>query len=139
MPAFATTLSAAEIGAIAELLPAREADRAPEDEEAPAAAEAPAREFDAVPGVHDTLDYAVRVELFADGLETVWSMAFLDADTVFVDYSLRSLLSSRIYISELRLARPVIVLDRPPEFQPASFAAPFRSRLHHEPSRTLRN
>lgn len=84
MPAFAPTLSAAEIGAIAELLPARDADRAPEDEEAPAAEEAPAREFDAVPGVHDTLDYAVRVELFADGLETVWSMAFLDADTVLV-------------------------------------------------------
>lgn len=83
MPAFAPTLSAAEIAAIAELLPARDADRAPEEDE-PAAEEAPAREFDAVPGVHDTLDYAVRVELFADGLETVWSMAFLDADTVLV-------------------------------------------------------
>ncbi|MDH5833481.1 PQQ-dependent sugar dehydrogenase [Luteimonas kalidii] len=88
MPAFGATLSAGEITALAGLLPARDGDRAPEadedtDEEA-AEEDAPPREFDAVPGVHDTLDYALRVELFADGLETVWSMAFLDADTVLV-------------------------------------------------------
>ncbi|WP_202842251.1 PQQ-dependent sugar dehydrogenase [Luteimonas saliphila] len=85
MPAFGGILAAEEITAIAAYLPAREGQAEPEpDEDEQAAAEEPPREFDAVPGVVDTLDYAVRVEVFADGLETVWAMAFLDADTVLV-------------------------------------------------------
>lgn len=39
---------------------------------------------------------------------------FLRADEVFVDYSILSLLTRRIHLSELRLQRPEIVLDRPP-------------------------
>jgi translocation and assembly module TamB len=39
---------------------------------------------------------------------------FLKADSLFVAYSLRSLISKRIYLSELRLYRPVIVLDKQP-------------------------
>lgn len=39
---------------------------------------------------------------------------FLQADTVSVGYSLRSLLSKRVYLSDLRLVRPVIVLDKRP-------------------------
>ena len=81
MPAFAATLSPAEIAALAAYLPAREAG-VEQDAEDEAAEAQPPRAFDAVPGVHETLDYVLRVEVFADGLETVWSMAFLDADTV---------------------------------------------------------
>src|SRR5690606_28462567 len=83
MPAFGQTLSADEIAALAAYLPTRDDDADPDDEEQ-AAAEPPQRTFDAVPGVHDTLDYALRVEVFADGLEAVWSMAFIDADTILV-------------------------------------------------------
>lgn len=39
---------------------------------------------------------------------------FLSADSVWVRYSLRSLLSQRIYLDDLRLFRPVIVLDKRP-------------------------
>jgi len=80
MPAFGHTLSGEEIAALAAYLPARDDELVP-DEEGEAEAEPPQRSFDAVPGVHDTLDYALQVELFADGLETVWSMVFLDAGT----------------------------------------------------------
>ncbi|CAN5822520.1 hypothetical protein BH20GEM1_BH20GEM1_14480 [soil metagenome] len=38
----------------------------------------------------------------------------LVADTVSVDYSLRSLVSKRIHLARVRLVDPVIVLDRPP-------------------------
>lgn len=82
MPAFGQTLTSQEIAALAAYLPARDDDPVPENEGEEA--EPPQRSFDAVPGVHDTLDYALRVELFADGLETVWSMAFLDPDTALV-------------------------------------------------------
>ncbi|MDH5823633.1 PQQ-dependent sugar dehydrogenase [Luteimonas sp. RD2P54] len=84
MPAFGDTLSAGEIAAIAAFLPARQGEPQPDPEELQAAANAAPREFDAVPGVVDTLDYAVRAEVFADGLETVWALAFLDADTALV-------------------------------------------------------
>jgi glucose/arabinose dehydrogenase len=82
MPAFGGVLSAGEIDALAQFLPARDAEPQPKPGEA--AAEAKPRQFDTVPGVVDTLDYAVRAELFADRLETVWAMAFLDARTVLV-------------------------------------------------------
>lgn len=78
MPSFAGTLSMEEIAALAAYLPAREGG-VEEEEEAETQVQ---REFDAVPGSHETLDYTIRVEVFADGLETVWSMAFLDAHTV---------------------------------------------------------
>jgi autotransporter translocation and assembly factor TamB len=39
---------------------------------------------------------------------------FLRADEVWINYSLRSLFSQRIYMSELRLTRPTIVLDQRP-------------------------
>ncbi len=41
-------------------------------------------------------------------------LPFLVADTVSLHYSLRSLLSEELYFSDVRLVRPVIVLDRPP-------------------------
>ncbi|MEZ0471601.1 PQQ-dependent sugar dehydrogenase [Luteimonas salinilitoris] len=84
MPAFGGTLAPEEIAALAEFLPARQGEPEPDPEEVQAAAEAEPREFDAVPGVVDTLDYAVRAELFADGLETVWALAFVDAETALV-------------------------------------------------------
>ncbi|NZA26548.1 PQQ-dependent sugar dehydrogenase [Luteimonas sp. SJ-92] len=84
MPAFDGLLSAQEIAALAEFLPARQGDPEPSPEEVQAAADAAPREFDAAPGVVDTLDYAVRAEVFADGLETVWALAFLDADTALL-------------------------------------------------------
>lgn len=84
MPAFGNTLTTEEITALADFLPARAGEPEPSPEEVQAAADATPREFDAVPGVVDTLDYAVRVEVFAEGLETVWAMAFLDADTALV-------------------------------------------------------
>ena len=80
MPAFGGTLSAAQIEAIAAFLPAREGAPPADD----SAQVEPPRTFDPVPGVVDTLDYAVRTELFADGLQTVWALAFLDADTILV-------------------------------------------------------
>ena len=84
MPAFGGTLSAEEIDALAAFLPAREGEPEPDPEQVQAQAEATPRRFDAVPGVVDTLDYAVRAELFADGLETVWAIAFVDAHTALV-------------------------------------------------------
>lgn len=81
MPAFGGILSREEIDALTKFLPARDAE--PKPEEAPTA-EAKPRQFDAVPGVVDTLDYAVRVERFAEGLETVWAIAFIDAQTALV-------------------------------------------------------
>ncbi|WP_024867816.1 PQQ-dependent sugar dehydrogenase [Pseudoxanthomonas suwonensis] len=78
MPAFGEQLSAAEIEALVDFLPSRE--RAEEEEEAPPRE----RVFDPVPGVVETLDYAVRTEVFADGLQTVWAMAFIDARTALV-------------------------------------------------------
>jgi aldose sugar dehydrogenase len=81
MPAFGGILSPQEIEALAGFLPARDAEPEPEPEPA---AEARPRQFDPVPGVVDTLDYAVRVERFAEGLETVWALAFVDAHTALV-------------------------------------------------------
>ncbi|WP_372013806.1 PQQ-dependent sugar dehydrogenase [Pseudoxanthomonas sp. 10H] len=81
MPAFGDTLSAAQIEAIAAFLPAREGAVPAEDDSTRAE---PPRTFDPVPGVVDTLDYAVRTERFAEGLQTVWALAFVDADTILV-------------------------------------------------------
>ena len=81
MPAFGETLSAAQVGALAAFLPARTPATG---SDADAGGDPPPRRFDPVPGVVDTLDYAVRVEVFADGLETVWAMAFPDARTALV-------------------------------------------------------
>nr|MBA3968578.1 hypothetical protein [Gemmatimonadota bacterium] len=39
---------------------------------------------------------------------------FFRADTVSLRYSLRSLFSRRVYLSDVRLARPVVVLDQRP-------------------------
>lgn len=83
MPAFGGVLSAEEIDALAKFLPARDGESQPEPDESPAA-EAKPRQFDPVPGVVDTLDYAIRVERFAEGLETVWAIAFVDAHTALV-------------------------------------------------------
>jgi aldose sugar dehydrogenase len=83
MPAFGGTLSQEEIDTLAGFLPARDAEPEAKPAEAPTAKAQP-RRFDAVPGVVDTLDYAVRVERFADGLETVWAIAFIDARTALV-------------------------------------------------------
>ena len=80
MPAFGGLLSAEEIEAVAAFLPARERPAQSAAEQA-AEAEAPPRTFDAVPGEVQALDYRIRAELFADGLQTVWAMAFIDADT----------------------------------------------------------
>jgi len=84
MPAFGATLAPEEIQALAEFLPARQARPQPEAEREEQREAEPPRQFQPVPGVADTLDYAVRVERFADGLQTVWSMAFLDARTALV-------------------------------------------------------
>lgn len=84
MPAFGSTLGAGDITAIAAYLPAREGEPEPSAEEVQATADATPREFDAAPGVVDTLDYQVRVEVFAEGLETVWALAFIDPRTALV-------------------------------------------------------
>jgi aldose sugar dehydrogenase len=84
MPAFGGILAAEEIAAIAAYLPAREGQPEPPAEEVQAAADATPRVFDAAPGVVDTLDYQVRVEVFADGLQTVWALAFVDPRTALV-------------------------------------------------------
>jgi autotransporter translocation and assembly factor TamB len=39
---------------------------------------------------------------------------FLVADTVALRYSLRNLISRRVHLSDVRLVKPVIVLDKPP-------------------------
>jgi Glucose/sorbosone dehydrogenases len=77
MPAFGQTLTEAEINALADFLPTR-ATR-PEEEGPPQP-----RPSDPVPGVVDTLDYAVRAEVFVDGLVAAWSMVFIDRDTALV-------------------------------------------------------
>lgn len=82
MPAFDGTLTPGQIEALAAFLPAREA--APEEQEEDAEDAAAQRVSDPVPGVTDTLDYAVRAEVFVDGLQTVWAMAFLDPGTALV-------------------------------------------------------
>lgn len=76
MPAFGGTLSPADIAALAAFLPARRVAGAgePEPDTTP-------RPFDPVPGPVQALDYTVQVEVFADGLQTVWALAFLDART----------------------------------------------------------
>lgn len=84
MPSFAATLSAEEIAALAAHLPARGSGAEDEEDEEDAPDPPARRAFDAVPGTHQTLDYAIDVEVFAQGLETVWSMAFLDPDTALV-------------------------------------------------------
>ncbi|WP_198006189.1 PQQ-dependent sugar dehydrogenase [Pseudoxanthomonas sp. GW2] len=77
MPAFGGPLGEAEINALADFLPTRATT--PEEEAPPQP-----RQSDPVPGVVETLDYAVRAEVFVDGLQTVWSMAFIDRDTALV-------------------------------------------------------
>jgi autotransporter translocation and assembly factor TamB len=43
---------------------------------------------------------------------------FLVADTVSLNYGLRALLLKRLEISDVRLVRPLVVLDRPPGDSP---------------------
>jgi glucose/arabinose dehydrogenase len=76
MPAFGATLSEEEVAAIAAFLPAREGE---EEEAEP-------RNFDDRKdgGTAESLDYAIRVEVFVDGLQTPWAIAFLDAQTALV-------------------------------------------------------
>lgn len=113
MPAFGNTLAAEEIAALAEFLPARESEPEPEQAEA----EPAPREFDAVPGIVDTLDYAIRAEIFADGLETVWAMVFLDADTALV--------SERP--GRLRMIRNGVLQPRPVDGTPGVYVRDHRS------------
>lgn len=84
MPTFGAMLTAQQVEALADFLPKREAKPQPQARQTQAPPAEPKREFDAVPGTVDTLDYAVRAEVFADGLETVWAIAFVDADTALV-------------------------------------------------------
>ena len=98
MPAFGQALGEAEISALADFLPTR-ATRTGEEEEAPPEP----RPSDPAPGVVDTLDYAIRAEVFLDGLEAVWSMAFIDART--------ALLTERA--GRLRLVRDGVLDPRP--------------------------
>lgn len=76
MPAFGAALSEEEIAAIAAFLPAREGE---EEEVEP-------RNFDDRKDGRpaESLDYAIRVEVFADGLQTPWAIAFPDAQTAFI-------------------------------------------------------
>lgn len=83
MPSFGATLAPADIEALAAFLPARDAAPAPGND-AQATADTPPRVFDPAPGTVETLDYSIRAEVFADGLETAWAIAFVDADTALV-------------------------------------------------------
>ena len=76
MPAFGAALSEEEVAAIAAFLPAREGE-----EEG-----AEPRNFDDRKDgrTAESLDYAIRVEVVADGLQTPWAIAFLDARTALV-------------------------------------------------------
>lgn len=86
MPAFADSLSAEAITSLVAFLPARDVEPEPEaeTETTQAEAEPPRREFDAVPGTVETLDYVVRLERIAEGLDTPWAIAFIDAETALV-------------------------------------------------------
>ena len=48
---------------------------------------------------------------------------FLVADTVSTNYGLRALIGKRLALSDVRLVRPLIVLDRPPEGESTSLYA----------------
>jgi glucose/arabinose dehydrogenase len=76
MPPFGATLSEDEVAAIAAFLPAREGE---EEEAEP-------RNFDDRKDgrTAESLDYAIRVEVIADGLQTPWAIAFVDAQTALV-------------------------------------------------------
>ena len=80
MPAYRDTLSEDEILALAALMPAN----LPAPADAAEAAPPPPRVFDAAPGTTESLDYAIRAEVFVDGLETPWGMAFLDDRTALI-------------------------------------------------------
>lgn len=84
MPGFSDTLTDREINALADFLPVRVGEPEPDPETVEAEAAQQPREFDAVPGTVDTLDYAVSVEVFAEGFDTPWAMEFLDANTALV-------------------------------------------------------
>jgi glucose/arabinose dehydrogenase len=114
MPAFGETLSDQDINALADFLPVRVGAPAPDPEEVEAEAAKAPRVFDAVPGVVETLDYAVSVELFAEGLDTPWAMAFLDADTALV--------SDRV--GRLRVIKKGVLKEEPVSGVPEVFVHP---------------
>jgi aldose sugar dehydrogenase len=76
MPAFAGKLPPEQIAALADFLPAREGT---EPESAP-------RDFSRRKDGRSaaSLDYAIRVEVLADGLQTPWAIAFLDSQTALL-------------------------------------------------------
>lgn len=108
MPAFGNTLSGADITALAAFLPARQQSGAGEPEPDPTP-----RPFDPVPGEVQALDYALQVEVFADGLQTVWALVFLDDRT--------ALASERI--GRLRLIRDGVLDPRPVQGVPAVYVS----------------
>lgn len=114
MPAFGETLSDEEIDALADFLPARIGEPERDPEEIQAEAEQKPREFDLVPGVVETLDYAVSVELVAEGLNTPWAMEFLDAHTALV--------SDRL--GQLRVIRKGVLIKDPVAGTPEVFVHP---------------
>lgn len=114
MPGFGDSLTDEEINAIADVLPARVGEPEPDPEEVEAEAAQQPREFDAVPGTVDTLDYEISVELFAEGLDTPWAMEFLDADTALV--------SDRI--GQLRVIEKGVLKEEPVSGVPEVFVHP---------------
>jgi glucose/arabinose dehydrogenase len=103
MPAFGPTLSEEEVAAIAAFLPAREGE--PEESE-------PRNFDDRKDGrTAQSLDYAIRVEVIADGLQTPWALAFLDADTAIVTER----------TGRLRLMKNGVISEKPVSGTPAVF------------------
>ncbi len=79
MPGFAATLSAEEIDALVAWLPVRTPQQASTDVQD--AADGGGSNGARLDDITETLDYAIRSEVWVDGLDTVWALAFIDDDT----------------------------------------------------------
>ncbi|SMF65885.1 Glucose/arabinose dehydrogenase, beta-propeller fold [Alteromonadaceae bacterium Bs31] len=82
MPSFQNTLSEEQLNALADFIPSRHLEQTEPEESQPVPATEPS--YDVAPGEVSTLDYRVKMELVAQGLETPWALAFADVDTILL-------------------------------------------------------
>ena len=85
MPSFQNTLADAQISALADFVPVRrvEENNTPDNNNTKdSVVNEPA--FDTAPEKVSTLDYLVKMEVVAEGLETPWALVFTDADTMLL-------------------------------------------------------
>ena len=112
MPGFAAGLSAEEIDALAAWLPSRTPDADGGSIDNPLNA-APQRQIDPTPGTTQTLDYVIRADIFAEGMETIWGLAFIDGETALATEKQ----------GRLRIIRKGILDPRPIEGIPSAYTA----------------